>query len=83
MSRTIRVHIGETPRPVGLVRHDIRGARENASFEYDPLWLAAADRFAFDPALPLVPGAQFHRRTDGGSIFHNAIADTEVDGWGR
>jgi serine/threonine-protein kinase HipA len=83
MNRTIRVHIGETPRLVGLIRYDAQGARENAAFEYDPLWLAAADRFAIDPALPLVQGPQFHRRTADGSTFHSVIADTEPDGWGK
>jgi serine/threonine-protein kinase HipA len=83
MSRAIRVHIGETPRPVGLIRHDAQGARENAAFEYDASWLSAPDRFAIDPALPLLPGPQFHRRSSEGSIFHSVIADTEPDGWGK
>jgi len=26
------VHMGENPRPVGLLRHDQQGARENAAF---------------------------------------------------
>lgn len=83
MSRTINVLIGEDPRPVGVLRHNSQGARENASFEYDPAWLAAGDRFAIDPALPLVAGPQFHRRAGEGSIFHSAIADTEPDGWAK
>ena len=70
MMRTIKVHIGENPRQVGLLRYDQQGARENASFEYGADWLAADDRFAFDPALPLVAGPQYHHRTEGGSVFH-------------
>jgi len=83
MNRTIRVHIGENPRPVGLLRHDQQGARENAAFEYDAAWLAADDRFAIDPALPLVAGPQYHRRAEGGSVFPAIIADMEPDGWGK
>ncbi len=40
-------------------------------------------RFAIDPALPLVSGFQFHARRGQGSLFHGAISDTEPDGWGR
>ena len=83
MRRTIRVMLGDERRLLGAIRHDAQGTRESAAFEYDPGWLAAADRFAIDPALPLVAGAQFHRKTRDGSIFHSAIADTEPDGWAR
>ncbi len=83
MNRRVCVHIGENPRLVGLLRHGRQGARENASFEYDPAWLAADDRFALDPGLPLVTGPQYHRRGDGGSVFPAIIADMEPDGWGR
>lgn len=45
--------------------------------------MAATERFTVDPALQLVVGPQFHKKTREGSIFHPAIADTEADGWGR
>jgi serine/threonine-protein kinase HipA len=83
MKRTIQVQIGDDVRPLGEIRYNGQGARESATFEYDPAWLAAPDRFAIDPALPLVTGAQFHRKSKDGSIFNSAIADTEPDGWGR
>src|SRR5262249_29761969 len=83
MRRTIQVYLGSEPRRIGTIRYDQQGARESAAFEYDAAWLAAADRVTSDPALLLVPGPQFHRRTREGSIFHAAIADTEPDGWGR
>jgi len=83
MRRTIQVFLGDEPRRIGAIRYDQQGARESAAFEYDPEWLVAADRFAIDPALQLVPGGQFHKKTRDGSIFHAAIADTEPDGWGR
>jgi serine/threonine-protein kinase HipA len=83
MRATINVFLGEAPRRLGLIRYNAEGARENASFEYDASWLSAPDRFSIDPALQLVAGPQFHKKTRDGSIFHAAIADTEPDGWGR
>ena len=82
MKRTIRVHVGETPRLLGAIYYNKEGARESAIFEYDAAWLNAKDRFAIDPALPLQSGPQFHQRTKG-SVFHSAIADTGPDGWGQ
>jgi serine/threonine-protein kinase HipA len=83
MKRTVQVHIGETPRLVGLLHYNREGGRESAIFEYDASWLAAPDGFAIDPALPLQPGPQFHPRAEHGSVFHSAIADTAPDGWGQ
>ncbi|HUS28492.1 MAG TPA: type II toxin-antitoxin system HipA family toxin [Kofleriaceae bacterium] len=83
MARTIDVHIADAPRAVALLRHEERGARESASFEYVAEWLADRERFAIDPTLPLVRGPQFHKRSKEGSLFHNALADTEPDGWAR
>jgi serine/threonine-protein kinase HipA len=81
--RTIKVFLGDAPRLIGTIRYSAEGARESAAFEYDSSWLSAPDRFSIDPALQLVPGAQFHKKTRDGSIFHAAISDTEPDGWGR
>ncbi len=83
MKRIITVHLGEGSTPLGSLRYDQQGARESAAFAYDTSWLAASDRFALEPGLPLVAGPQFHRRMREGSVFHAAIADTEPDGWGR
>ncbi len=83
MKRTIRVHIGDEARLVGTLHYDQQGARESNAFEYDAAWLADAERFAIEPALALVAGPQFHRKTRDGSVFHAVIADTEPDGWGR
>ncbi|MEY2880703.1 MAG: hypothetical protein RLZZ15_3083 [Verrucomicrobiota bacterium] len=82
-SRTLRVLAGTQPRLVGELRHEAQGARERSAFAYAAAWLADADRFALGPALPLVGGPQFHRRTGEGSVFAGAIADTEPDGWAR
>ena len=83
MRRTIRLALGENARNLGTLRFDAQGARENAAFEYDAAWLAADDRFAIDPGLPLVAGPQFNRKQRGGSVFPGAISDTEPDGWAR
>jgi serine/threonine-protein kinase HipA len=84
MKRTIGVFLGEVNRRVGTLRFDSQGARQSAAFEYDQEWLAASDRFALEPDLPLVTGAQFHKPPSReASIFHGAIADTEPDGWAR
>lgn len=83
MKRTLHVFLGNDGRLVGTLHYDQNGAREHAAFAYDETWLAAPDRFAIEPNLPLVAGAQFHRKAPEGSVFHAAIADTEPDGWGR
>lgn len=83
MKRTIAVHLGDTPTRVGTLRYDQQGARESASFEYDPSWRTSRGAFAIDPNLPLVTGPQFHKKTREGSAFHGPFADTEPDGWGK
>ncbi len=83
MKRVLDVFLGETARRVGTLRFEAQGARQSAGFEYHPDWLAAEDRFALEPGLPLVSGMQYHQRARDGSLFHGAIADTEPDGWGR
>lgn len=83
MRRDITVHLGQEARPLGMLRYDQQGARENASFEYGAAWLSHAEHFPIEPGLPLVAGPQFHRKARDGSVFHAAIADTEPDGWGR
>lgn len=83
MRRTIGIQIGDEARGVGLLHYNQQGSRESAGFEYDNGWLADPDRFALEPALPLVAGPQFHRKWGTGSVFHAAIADTEPDGWGK
>jgi serine/threonine-protein kinase HipA len=83
VKRTLQVYLGDEPGPVGTLHYDQSGAREHAAFAYDATWLAAPHRFQIEPGLPLVNGAQFHRKAAEGSVFHAIIADTEPDGWGR
>lgn len=83
MKRTIKVYLGQTERPLGLIHFEARGARETAAFIYDQTWLDAEDHFTLDPELPLRAGPQYIARTPGRSIFPSAVADTEPDGWAR
>lgn len=84
MKRTINVFLGDANRRVGTLRFDSHGARQSAAFEYEPEWLAASDRFAIKPNLPLAAGAQFHKLVvRDASVFHSAVADTEPNGWAR
>lgn len=83
MKRAIKVFVGQDPSSVGSLHYDAVGSRERSAFTYDETWLSAPDRFAIEPGLPLVAGPQFHRKMEGGSVFHGAFADTEPDGWAR
>lgn len=83
MKKVLDVFLGQGMRQVGTLRFEAQGARQSAGFEYHPDWLAADDRFALEPGLPLVAGMQYHQQARDGSLFHGAIADTEPDGWGR
>ena len=68
---------GETV-PVGKLWTRTRGARETASFEYDPSWLSRRDAFGLDPVLPPTRGS-FH--TD--RPLFNAFTDPAPDRWGE
>lgn len=83
MKRTIQVFVGDDPAQAGTLHYDAVGAREHSAFAYAETWLGAEMRFDLEPGLPLVAGPQFHRKAEGGSVFHGAIADTEPDGWAR
>jgi serine/threonine-protein kinase HipA len=82
MKRTIDVLLSDGPQ-VGTIRYDLQGRREIAAFEYSAAWLGDPARFALAPTLPLQVGPQFHRKSQDGSLFHAAIADTEPDGWAK
>jgi serine/threonine-protein kinase HipA len=83
MKRSIGVFLGDDGPQIGMLHYNQQGRRESAAFEYSPEWLGREERYPFGPTLPLLPGLQFHKRTDDDSVFHDAIADTEPDGWGR
>jgi serine/threonine-protein kinase HipA len=83
VKRTIKVFVGDEAKRVGTLHHDAVGSRERSAFAYAETWLGTTERFALEPALPLVAGPQFHRQVQSGSVFHGAFADTEPDGWAR
>lgn len=66
-------HVGRLHRHAGR-----RG--ETATFEYADGWLAATDRFAIDPAMPLGRGTFAPTRDRAVSA---AVGDTAPDSWGR
>ena len=82
MDRQVLVHVdfeGVT-HSVGRLWTHARNGRESATFEYDPSWLHARDRFALDPSLMLTPGP-FH--TSGDKPLFGAFDDSAPDRWGR
>src|SRR2546421_12785034 len=54
--------------------------RENATFEYDKMWLEHRERFSLEPALKLGPGP-FH--TASGKPLFGATGNSAPDRWGR
>ena len=68
---------GETVS-VGTLWTRTRGARQTASFEYDPSWLARRDAFGLDPVLPPARGP-FHTERP----LFNAFTDPAPDRWGQ
>ncbi len=80
----VQVCLGERALQLGELAYVKEGAREYSAFAYEPAWLAAAQRFAVSPDLPLVSGHQVHRAVaPNESVFHHALADTEPDAWGQ
>jgi serine/threonine-protein kinase HipA len=80
VERELLVHVDRVGAPVlaGRLWARVRGAKESASFEYDPAWLERRDGFALDPELPLARGA-FHT----GRPLFNAFTDPAPDRWGQ
>lgn len=76
----VYMDFADGPVMVGRLWSRIRKGRESATFEYDPGWLARADRFALEPALILAPGP-YHTGTD--RPMFGAIGDSAPDRWGR
>ena len=83
MRRRISIHLGSSTEPFAELLHDKQGARESGAFVYSESWLSHSERFEIEPALPLVTGPQFAKKSSDRSVFHGAIRDTEPDGWAR
>ncbi len=82
MDRDVLVYVDLQGAPclVGRLWARLRKDRENATFEYDPSWLAHGERFSLEPALKLGPGP-FHTPSD--KPLFGAIGDSAPDRWGR
>jgi len=78
------VALGEGKRIVGRLRFESDGRRQHSQFEYADDWLAASDRFALSPGLPLREGSHFSSgREDKRSALPGCFADAAPDSWGR
>jgi serine/threonine-protein kinase HipA len=78
------VALGEGKRVVGRMRFESDGRRQHSQFEYADEWLAAPDRFALSPGLPLREGGHFSAgRGDRRSALPGCFADAAPDSWGR
>lgn len=78
------VALGEGKRIVGRLRFESDRRRQHSQFEYDEAWLAADDRFALAPGLPLREGSHFSSgKDDKRSALPGCFADAAPDSWGR
>ncbi len=78
------VALGDARRIVGRLRFESDGRRQHSQFEYAPEWLAARDRFALSPGLPLREGSHFGTsRRDTRDALSGCFADAAPDSWGR
>jgi len=78
------VAVGEGKRIVGRLRFESDGRRQHSQFEYADEWLAAEDRFALSPGLPLREGSHFSSgKDDKRSALPGCFADAAPDSWGR
>ncbi len=64
-------------REVGTLARESGAGRSVVSFAYRSEWIAAADSFQIDPALPLFEGEQYPPALPG------ILADAAPDRWGR
>ena len=78
------VALGEGKRVVGRLRFESDGRRQHSRFEYDEAWLAAENRFALAPGLPLREGSHFSSgKDDKRSALPGSFGDAAPDSWGR
>lgn len=78
------VALGEGKRVVGRLRFESDGRRQHSQFEYAADWLAAPDRFALSPGLPLRRGSHYSTgREDRRAALSGCFADAAPDAWGR
>ena len=76
----VYVDLNGDPALVGRLWARVRKGRESATFEYDPMWLTRADRFALEPALTLDTAP--HHTAQAKALF-GALGVSAPDRWGR
>jgi hypothetical protein len=77
------VALGRTKRIVGRLRFESDARRQHSQFEYADEWLAAPDRFALWPGLPLREGGHYSTgKENKRSAVSECFADAAPDSWG-
>ena len=78
------VALGGRKRVLGRLRFETDGRRQHSQFEYADEWLAAKDRFALSPGLPLREGGHYSSgKDDKRSSLPECFSDAAPDAWGR
>ena len=79
----LTVFVGNNPTPVGTLRFNADGRRQNSTFSYSQAW--QAEGFPLCPAMPLRAAAFFvsSRGESHQMAFPGLIADACPDAWGR
>ncbi len=78
------VALGGRKRVLGRLRFETDGRRQHSQFEYADEWLAAKDRFALSPGLPLRGGGHYNSgKDDKRSALPGCFSDAAPDAWGR
>ncbi len=78
------VALGGRKRVLGRLRFETDGRRQHSQFEYADEWLAAKDRFALSPGLPLRGGGHYSSgKDDKRSTLPGCFSDAAPDAWGR
>ncbi|MEX0692273.1 MAG: HipA domain-containing protein [Gemmatimonadales bacterium] len=76
----VYVALGDRTVRVGRLVAVSSSRGERAGFEYDPLWLAAPERYALEPALMLGAGPYY---PPADRALFGAFGDSAPDRWGR
>lgn len=76
----VSIDLDGVVRPIGTLYAQNARGKETASFQYDPAWLEASDRFALAPALVVTAGAFY---TAPGHALFGALSDSAPDRWGQ
>lgn len=78
------VALGGRKRVLGRLRFETDGRRQHSQFEYADEWLAAKDRFALSPGLPLRGGGHYSSgKENKRSALPGCFSDAAPDAWGR